>query len=68
MHDLILALFFVSLLVTPAIMAAISGKEPTLAARATPNPSTRGHNRNQQGRFTHAATLPLRGTRALGGR
>ncbi len=73
MHDLITALFFVSLIVTPAMFAAIAGKErkeaepvrvPETKSKAVP--ARREAAKNV--RFSYAGTLPLHDTRALAGR
>jgi hypothetical protein len=73
MHDLILALFFVSLIITPAMIAANTGKEsseprlvPVKQSRPQATAARREPSKNIH--LTYASTLPLHGTRALAGR
>ena len=73
MHDMILALFFISLLVSPAVIAAITGKESsepkTVPMReAKPKAAAVRSAAKKTVGLSYAATLPLHGTRALSGR
>lgn len=69
MHDLILALSFVSLIVTPAIFASRSDKQtPATIEPKTPKAQPARREAVKSVRITYAATLPLHRTRALAGR
>ena len=73
MHDMILALFFISLLVSPAVIAAITGKESSepktvpMREAKLKAAAVRSAAKKTVG-LSYAATLPLHGTRALSGR
>ncbi len=68
MHDPTLVFFFVSLLVSPSMIAAITGVGPAFRAKAAPGPSGRTDRGYWQARHFDSSTLPLRGTRGLSGR
>jgi hypothetical protein len=73
MHDLVLALFFVSLIITPAMIAANTGEkasEPKLVPveQSRPRANTARRDPSKSIHLTYASTLPLHGTRALAGR
>jgi hypothetical protein len=73
MHDVILAFFFISLIVTPALLASVTGKEPAEpkaapVREAKPKSTSVRREAMKSGRLSYASTLPLHGTRALAGR
>ena len=71
MHDLILALSFVSLIVTPAIFASRSDKQTPAPIQQKKTPKADLPSRREAAksvRISYASTLPLHRTRALAGR
>lgn len=74
MHDLILAIAFISMVMTPAIVAAISGKEKkhatqkAKAVRAARQPEPVPVRSTGKVVVSEALTLPVRHTLGLAGR